>query len=122
MKPGDPITLVDGDLLVHVRVHGTHNTVDHRVFMTTTRRGLAGEVDGPRLVVADEHVTWCRGHVTPNDEAGAALLAASMMKPSKAMPLDAAEEAFKRGHMNEEAWLANLDLWDAEFNAGLKGI
>lgn len=117
MKPLDPITYVDGGLLVHVRLDGLHTTDDYVEYITTRRRGLAGDIDGPRLKISDESATWCRGHVTPDDEAGAALLAAAAMKAT-AIDLETADVAFLHGDMTVEAWKRNLDLWDAEFDAG----
>ena len=116
MKPGDPITVIDGGLLVHVRVVScTHPS--RRIICS--RKGMAGTVAGPVLEPSDEHVTWVRGHVTEHSADGAALLAAAAMKPSRAMDLKQAEDLCRSGVITVEEWRRNLDLWDSELAAGV---
>jgi hypothetical protein len=63
-----------------------------------------------------EGVDFIFGHHADGSEEVAALRAAHRLAPPKAMPLEVASHAFIKGEITEEAFKANLDLWDAEFH------
>ena len=72
----DPVTVLDetGKLLVQARYMGDGAHV--------YRYGAAGRVSMPNTVVrvAEEGVTWCRGHVSDKDDEGKALLSAEALR------------------------------------------
>lgn len=84
----DPVTVLDetGKLLVQARWNGDGAHV--------YRYGTAGRVNMPNtaLRLADEGVTWVRGHVTGEDNPGKALLVAAALAPEKPR-LSATDEA-----------------------------
>lgn len=83
----DPVTVLDetGKLLVQARWNGDGAHV--------YRYGMAGKVNMPNVTLrlADEGVTWCRGHVTAKDAEGKALLVSAALAPEHR--LSATDEA-----------------------------
>lgn len=82
MRPlavGDPVTVLDetGKLLVHARWNGDGAHV--------YRYDVAGKVNMPNisLRLADEGVTWCRGHVKLDAPEAKALMVAAALAPEK---------------------------------------
>lgn len=68
---------------------------------------------------AVEGIDWIRGwHYAESEDAQAMLAAWKLRGSSRVMDLNIADELFKTGVMSREAWLANLDRWDDEFEAG----
>lgn len=94
-KVGDPITVLDetGKLLVHAR-WGEHRDAFQSFVDSyhTYRFSMAGRVAGPDVTLADEGVTWCRGHVNTKHKLGKALLVSAALAPEHR--LSATDEAF----------------------------
>lgn len=80
-----------------------------------TRRGLRHNVPSSAV----EGIDWIRGwHAVDSQDAQAMLAAWKLSRSARAMDLHVADGLFMQGKMSQEAWLANLDQWDAEFEAG----
>jgi hypothetical protein len=78
-------------------------------------RGIVGDDEQ----LGEEGIDWIRGwHYAESEDAQAMLAAWKLRGSSRAMELHVASEMFKQGKMSRESWLANLDQWDAEFEAG----
>lgn len=67
---------------------------------------------------ATENILWCHGWHAVDSTEVQAMKVARALGPDSAMDLHEADDAFKKGKMSEEAWLANLDHWDAEHAEG----
>lgn len=80
----DLVTVLDGTgkLLVHARWGSNRDRDNHEPFISylVYRRGMAGSVLVGAFRLADENVTWCRGHVSEKDDAGKALLVGAALK------------------------------------------
>jgi hypothetical protein len=85
VKVDDPITIVQDRLLVHARlgVPGATDTPFAGRYHTH-RYGVGGYVELPTVALADEGITWCRGHLNALHPDGAALLAGEALKDENA--------------------------------------
>ena len=68
---------------------------------------------------AIEGIDWIRGwHATDSEDAQAMLAAWKLRRSSRSIELNIADKLYIEAKMSKEAWIANLDQWDAEFDAG----
>lgn len=66
-----------------------------------------------------EGIDWIRGwHASDSEDAQAMLAAWKLRGSTRAMDLSVADRLYIEAKMSQVAWLANLDQWDAEFDAG----
>jgi hypothetical protein len=65
-----------------------------------------------------EGIDWINGWHGDDSQDAQAMLAAWKLRGPKAIGLEEAHGLYMRGQMSREAWVANLDQWDAEFSAG----
>lgn len=90
----DHVTVLDatGRLLVHARWGGHRD--EYKSFVDAYhvyRTGIGGRVRMPDDVrLADEGITWCRGHMSEKDDEGKAMLAGAALKDNR-LPTDVRE-------------------------------
>ncbi|OHD23747.1 MAG: hypothetical protein A2Y38_23535 [Spirochaetes bacterium GWB1_59_5] len=110
MKNGDRITGINAAGVLQRGVVRPQ----HSVSITRSFVWLDEERELTFTELRDEGVTWIRGwHEDASTEAQA-LLAAWKLRPPRAMDLRVAEDMFLKQEISYDAWIANLERWDAE--------
>lgn len=71
-------------------------------------------------VGANEGIDWISGWHADDSADAMAMLAAWKLRGPKARTLEDASTAYTNGETSFEAWKANLDLWDAEFDEEMR--
>lgn len=117
MKIGDKITCIsEGGLYVTGMIHHvTVQAVSPGSFNVANKDGALAT-----LWRRAEGITWIRGWHEEDSDDVRALIAAFKLRAPPPMDLGDASKDYVEGKISLEAWRANLDRWDADFEEEMR--